>query len=106
MALASGLAAQVVADEVPLLPGVQDLLDGGFVPGGTARNVEFVSPHLDGGSDDERIVLADSQTSGGLIISLSPDQADSALAQLAASGHIAAVIGELVDGDAGHITLS
>ncbi len=106
MALASGIEAVVHTETVPLLPGTRALLDGNFVPGGTVRNVDYVTPHLEGGSDDDRTILADAQTSGGLLFGCPPDQVTLALAELADSGHTAAAVGEARKGEPGRITLA
>jgi len=105
MAEASNVRARIHVAAIPLLPGIQALLDEGFIPGGTTRNVEYVADFVRGGSTDDHILLADAQTSGGLLFGCAPNQAALALAELADSGHDAAAIGELVDGDAGLITL-
>jgi selenide,water dikinase len=70
MLRASGLAARVDASAVPLLPGVLDLARAGVVPGGTRRNHAFVRPEVAWGdlTEPEQLVLADAQTSGGLLI--------------------------------------
>ncbi len=106
MARASRVQAVVHTGAVPLLPSVRELLAGDYVPGGTVRNVDYVTPHLAGGSEDDRTILADAQTSGGLLFGCPPDQVTLALAELADSGHTAAAIGELRDGDPGRITLA
>ena len=69
MARASGVTAVVDAAAVPYLDGARQSLDDGFVPGGSRRNLDWVRPHLDASvSDDELILLADAQTSGGLLV--------------------------------------
>jgi selenide, water dikinase len=70
MTLASGCAAVVDASAVRLLPGALDLARSDVVPGGTRRNLAHVRPHTDFGdlTEPERAILADAQTSGGLLI--------------------------------------
>lgn len=69
MARASGVTAFVDADAVPYIDGVREALAGGHIPGGTRRNLEWVSPFLDAGVDGaELLLLADAQTSGGLLV--------------------------------------
>ena len=69
MARASGVTAHIDAAAVPYLEGARDALRDGFVSGGTRRNLDWVRPHLDAGvSEDELLLLADAQTSGGLLI--------------------------------------
>jgi selenide, water dikinase len=70
MARASGVTAVVDAAAVPYLDGARDALRDGFVSGGTRRNLDWVRPHLDAGAvgEDEALLLADAQTSGGLLL--------------------------------------
>ncbi|TRW45529.1 selenide, water dikinase SelD [Georgenia yuyongxinii] len=66
---ASGLTAVVEAAAVPYLDGARQALADGFVPGGSRRNLEWVRPHLRSAvSEDELLLLADAQTSGGLLV--------------------------------------
>jgi selenide,water dikinase len=70
LARASGVTARVNAAAVPYLDGARDALAAGYVSGGTRRNLDWVRPHLsaDGVSTDELLLLADAQTSGGLLV--------------------------------------
>jgi selenide,water dikinase len=70
LARASGLTARVDAAAVPYLEGAWEALAAGYVSGGTRRNLDWVRPHLDadGVSEDELLLLADAQTSGGLLV--------------------------------------
>jgi selenide, water dikinase len=70
MARASGVTAVVDAAAVPYLAGAREAVAGGFVPGGTRRNLDWVRPHTDlsAVSEDEALLLADAQTSGGLLL--------------------------------------
>jgi selenide,water dikinase len=69
MARASGVTAVVRASAVPYLAGARDALAAGFVSGGTRRNLDWVRPHLQSKVDeDELLLLADAQTSGGLLL--------------------------------------
>jgi len=66
---ASGVGAEIDADAVPYLEGARESLAAGYVPGGSRRNLDWVRPHLDGRvDDDELLLLADAQTSGGLLV--------------------------------------
>ncbi len=100
MAVASAVDVALDVERVPLLPGVRDLVRAGHVPGGTKRNREFAAPrvHRGGVPDDEVLVLADAQTSGGLLFGASSANATAAVATLRASGHDAAVIGHTTAG--------
>ena len=70
LARASGVTAYVEAAAVPYLDGAREALAAGYVSGGTRRNLDWVRPYADTGgvSPDELLLLADAQTSGGLLV--------------------------------------
>jgi selenide, water dikinase len=70
LARASGVTAVVDSAAVPYLDGTHDALRAGYVPGGSRRNLDWVRPHadLDGVDEDTALLLADAQTSGGLLL--------------------------------------
>ncbi|MFD7655709.1 selenide, water dikinase SelD [Actinosynnema sp. NPDC059797] len=70
LARASGVTAVVDAAAVPYLEGAREALRDGYVSGGTRRNLDWVRPHADLGAvdEDEALLLADAQTSGGLLV--------------------------------------
>jgi selenide,water dikinase len=70
LARASGVTAVVDAAAVPYLDGARAAVQAGYVSGGTRRNLAWVTPHTEfGGLDEEeRLLLADAQTSGGMLI--------------------------------------
>lgn len=71
MCRASGVAAVVDAAAVPVLAGAREALRDGYISGGTRRNLEWVRPHLRVGAgvgEDDLLLLADAQTSGGLLV--------------------------------------
>ena len=98
--LESGVDAEIEVAAVPLLPGVRSLAEDGAVPGGSRRNLAWIDDRLDRGGHDEIDVLlmADAQTSGGLVFGVAPDRAADAVATLTGTGHTAAVVGRLTDG--------
>jgi len=112
MAEESGVAVTLEIDAIPVLDGVRELLADDVVPGGSRRNLDHVRPSLDLGGHDEAtaLLLADAQTSGGLLFG-APDAgaAEEAVRALTASGHTAAVVGRVAalagDSDAPRITL-
>ncbi|BCJ34135.1 selenide, water dikinase [Actinocatenispora thailandica] len=67
---ASGVSAVVEHRAVRYLAGARDAVAAGFVPGGTRRNLDWVAPHCDLSAvpADEALLLADAQTSGGLLL--------------------------------------
>jgi selenide, water dikinase len=70
LARASGVTAIVDSAAVPLIDGARAALTAGYVPGGSRRNLDWVAPHadFDGVSQDDLLLLADAQTSGGLLV--------------------------------------
>ncbi|TKG70493.1 selenide, water dikinase SelD [Prauserella endophytica] len=69
LARASGVTAVVDAAAVPFVDGAREALRAGFVPGGSRRNLDWVRPHTELGVDEETaLLLADAQTSGGLLL--------------------------------------
>jgi selenide,water dikinase len=66
---ASGVSAVLDAAAVPYLEPVRASYAAGYVPGGSRRNLDWVRPHVDASvSEDELVLLADAQTSGGLLV--------------------------------------
>jgi len=69
LARASGVSAVVESAAVPYLDGAREALRDGYVSGGTRRNLDWVRPSADLDVDDtEALLLADAQTSGGLLV--------------------------------------
>lgn len=71
MCRASGVGAVVDRKAVPHVDGAREALRDGFVSGGTRRNLDWVRPHLRaaaGVTEDDLLLLADAQTSGGLLV--------------------------------------
>ncbi|MCX2730244.1 selenide, water dikinase SelD [Saccharopolyspora sp. NFXS83] len=70
LARASDVSAVLDPAAVPYLDGAREALRDGHVSGGTRRNLDWVRPHcdLDGIDEDTALLLADAQTSGGLLI--------------------------------------
>jgi selenide,water dikinase len=70
LARASGVTAVIDAAAVPYLAGARQALRDGYVSGGTRRNLDWVRPHADLSAidEDEALLLADAQTSGGLLV--------------------------------------
>ncbi|MDT7772739.1 MAG: selenide, water dikinase, partial [Pseudonocardiales bacterium] len=103
MVEASGVDVELDVDAVPLLPGVRALAESGVVPGGTRRNRDWVADRVDAGARSELdvLLLADAQTSGGLLFGAAPDAAAAAVREL---GPPAAVVGRVRAGT-GRITL-
>jgi selenide,water dikinase len=97
MARASGVDVTIDVASVPFLDGTRALAGAGVIPGGTVRNRDFVADAVDAGRFEELdvLLLADAQTSGGLLFGASPARAAEAVAAL---GGRAAVVGEVRHG--------
>jgi selenide,water dikinase len=70
LARASGVSAVVDRAAVPLIEGTRAAAEAGYMPGGSRRNLEWVLPHTDpgGAGEQDLLLLADAQTSGGLLV--------------------------------------
>ena len=70
LARASGVTAVINSTAVSYVDGAREALAAGYVSGGTRRNLDWVAPHVDLSAvgEDEALLLADAQTSGGLLI--------------------------------------
>ena len=107
---ASRAAAQVDLAVVPFLPRVRELAERGAIPGGTRRNLESLGgavTYSAGVDEITKLMLADAQTSGGLLIALPEAKAPALLAALKKEGTpVAVVIGRVVAGQAGTIAVT
>lgn len=104
MARGAGLTAEIAADAPALLPGVEQLVQTGVRTGASGRNWDSYGAAVEdaGIPSWRRDLLTDPQTSGGLLIAVSPEAADSLLALANARGfEHAAVVGRLVAGAPG-----
>ncbi len=70
LARASGVTAVINHAAVPYIEGARQVAQAGYLPGGSKRNLDWVRPHTDPGAvdEDELLLLADAQTSGGLLV--------------------------------------
>ncbi len=110
MLLASGVAARIVGEQVPVLEGVRDFVDMGIIPEGAHVNRKHYGRALTGRrpeQDSLELILADPQTSGGLLIAATPGAAAAILREMRAQGYplACADIGEIVAGAPGQIEL-
>jgi len=105
MAQGSGLRIVLEADEIPLLKRAAELVQAGFVTGASHRNWASYGDRVelpDGLPDWRRHLLADPQTSGGLLVAVAPDRAEAVLALVRDAGHPAArIIGRAEVGEPG-----
>lgn len=104
---ATGVGAEIQADGVPLIDAAIRCATAGAIPGGSKANLTFASERVrfaGAMSDDatRQLLLADAQTSGGLLAAVSPEACDAIVSALTAAGTpAAAVIGTVVSVDRG-----
>jgi len=101
MMIQSKVSAKIQASKIPVIDGVIDLINRGFVPGGTHRNLADSEYNVEWSSQlsvAEKLLLSDAQTSGGLLISVPEQNAEALLEELNSNNiKIAAIIGEVYD---------
>jgi len=109
MIAGSGVGARLLCSQVPVLDGVMELARNGAVPGGTKRNAAYAEPltSFDAKVDEtQRLVLADAQTSGGLLLAVPPHHAEALARALAEQGvPVVAEIGEVTSDPSGRIVV-
>jgi len=103
MCSASKVSARLDMGEIPFLGGVAELAGKGVVPGGTKKNLKYVAPHLQFAetiTPDQQLMLADAQTSGGLLMAVPAKRLDLVLDKLLSIETLAAAhIGSLERGE-------
>ncbi len=83
------LGAEIEMGALPLMGGVLDVIAGGICPGGTKKNLTYFGEWLDIDEsipEERRLILADAQTSGGLLIACPPSRADALQSALEDAG--------------------
>jgi selenide,water dikinase len=110
MTSGSGVNATVNASAVPTLKAAMDFAGADVVPGGTINNLDYVEPYVDFDSSISkvlRLVLADAQTSGGLLISIPQEKTEDILRELHSRGvEHAAQIGVITESGPGRIKVN
>jgi selenide,water dikinase len=109
MTAGSRCGARLTFRQVPFLEGVHELAAQGIVPGGTRRNLAYVEPFVsfDAGLDPvQRLLLADAQTSGGLLLAV-PAERTRQLREALHANHVPVIaeVGEMVADAGGRITV-
>lgn len=93
MLRAGNLSAEVILDEVPIIPAARELVKTGAVPAGTHANCRFIREHTNWKgpiTQESRLLLCDAQTSGGLLIAVPPARAEQLVSSLNKKGCSAA----------------
>ena len=97
----SAVSLEIDHAAIPTLPGVPDYIARGIIPGGTERNLAAVAPDVEWPTDFPeagRLLLADAQTSGGLVISVPAARTDELIAAIQREGApCALVIGHVIE---------
>lgn len=104
---ASNVAAEVRAPSVPVMDGVRELVAEGMISGGSKRNrvyVDEVTTYDDDVAEDDRVILSDAQTSGGLLIAT--QRAPDVVRALAERGCDAAIVGRITQGTPGTLRVT
>ena len=103
MAHAANVTISINAAAVPVLEEARGYIDPKFTCGGSNRNAAYTESRVEYAThvtDDQRAVLNDVQTSGGLLIAVPSDRSKQLVAAIRDGGDsYAAAIGEVVDGD-------
>lgn len=108
LAEASQVGLRLELAALPLYPQVREMTACGLIPGGSYKNREFYLPRVVDGDQlpaQALDLLADPQTSGGLLIALAEEKVDALLAKLQAGGEQGWVIGEVAAAPAGQLTI-
>ncbi len=96
----NNLGAELWINDIPLIKGLDKYISLGMIPGGTLKNKEIYSCLVEKKEDilsEREIVLYDAQTSGGLLLSISPEQAEKAKELLCQQGFISSqIIGKVI----------
>ena len=97
---ASGVSARLDMASVPVLDGVAGLVEAGVYPGGSMRNLRSAAPVVENRAGETALkILADAQTSGGLLMAAPPEVLDRLVEGLAGAAPAPAVIGEFTEED-------
>ena len=106
---ASRTSARLWLSSVPLLMGVRELVDKGIVPGGTRTNLDTVGQLTSWHSeitDEDKLILCDAQTSGGLLMAVAPERLAKLQNELEARETFAAIIGTVEERDGAPISVT
>jgi selenide, water dikinase len=108
MALASNVSFRLNAESIPLLPGAEECVRAGYIPGGLKNNRDFAECMVAYESpvrDELKALLFDPQTAGGLLISIAAEHGEKLLGELRAANVSACQIGEVNESPKPHICI-
>jgi selenide,water dikinase len=96
----NNLGAELWINDIPVIDGLDKYISLGMIPGGTLKNKEIYSCLVEKKPDitsEQEITLYDAQTSGGLLLSISPEQAEKAKELLYQQGFTSSqIIGKII----------
>jgi len=96
MCQGASLSATVKFNDVPVMPGVFDYIGMGCFPGGTERNFASYGSNISKLTPEQKALLCDPQTSGGLLVSVRPENVEQMKEFLTEKGIQVAQVGEFV----------
>lgn len=109
MARTSNVSIVVNMNKVPLIGSTYELTDNGCIPGASFRNLEFVEQYLSSAEDLDynlKMIAFDAQTSGGLLMSVTPEIAELLVSDLHAAGLTdSAIIGKVKEKEGQYLEL-
>ena len=97
MCEASGVSAEIEYSKVPIIPGIEQYLKKEAIPGGTHRNFNSYGIKINHISYDQKAILCDPQTSGGLLIAVDPEQKSDFLKIISKRGIDPEPIGRIIN---------
>ena len=100
MAVGSGATIRLESGALPLLPGALELAEMGIIPSGAYRNMDYVKPrlHVEPTALQARVdLIADPQTSGGLLIALPRPQAEELVERLRPTAPVSCIVGTVLE---------
>ena len=97
----SGVSANISVSDIPVIKGTHELIENGIAPGGTMRNLDSLSQVAqweNGVTENQKILLSDAQTSGGLLIAVDHEKSESLLDTLSLNGvQTISIIGDIIE---------
>ncbi len=109
MLVASNAAAEIQLSKVPIMDEAWEFARAGTVPAGSHNNYRYLKPKItwdEGLSQEARLILNDAQTSGGLLIAVSPEKSDLLQKQLVKETCLSTrQIGKVISGNTGSIVV-
>tara|TARA_Y100001968_G_C19453234_1_gene770244 strand:- start:2222 stop:3181 length:960 start_codon:yes stop_codon:yes gene_type:complete len=93
LCLGSNVSAEIYFNQIPFIEGVNELAYKNIIPGGTKKNWNYVKPYINSKTsitNTDELMLADAQTSGGLLISIEPSECESLINKINSKNDITA----------------